>query len=1021
MSIITIDNFQVNISNPIDNRFVVGSQSIPSGPNPVYPTPFYKYKEDIVYKYPGLRIWDFNENVPYFWNGTAWINENTTGAIVENAATGNTGFVNYLAKFKNNTTLLTWSKIYDTGSNIGIGLTGSAIVPGSVLPGFAPVPGLHVAGNIKTNNRFVGNGSQITQINATNITTGSLNLQRITWPPATPPLGGIYILKNTNGSGSGTSWDLVSNIVPIPGAFNLLNTTSATNLTVGDISAGLNLGNNRYEFKPIISQGLLISPGSNNVRIESRAGVNLGVGSASVYAGLSSNLHQFRSLKSTNLVITQDSDLVNINANIISDTLNITPIQDGIGVRIEVPATFEGAEIYVNGLYYGAEQLGTRSKPYKTLKAAINKILNRSSNLSGSLHRITYTYVDSGITYTLDGIGPTDTFKSTINGGNAFNKWDPRNPVKVIIQTYCRVTENLAINNVTYFLESETNSALAVEQTDFNSEWIIDNPPNLEWVIDMKELSDNAPRVTTVGDPRRGELINSLSCRLEGSGRVYFSGTHLKRKGFFRSYATNGYDFEGKSGNGPVGSRLPQNGSQLFIGNIGGSLKLEMYPLIRGGSGEPIFPATPGQAGSHISEKIALTGPKVPSDNDADTYHLDRENTLMYGYKVVSEPDYGCIQTEGRNFPYSESLFLEGIITINAQEQHMMYFKDYGTGYSEGARIYMRRQYQNVLIDNVTTPFKYVRLEAGISAINDFNAGDYLIITNLGNFTNWSSIAVANSFRDINGQFISGSPQVGWAFKWNGTGGTTFATSTSRVARCSKQYLPCKYVYDIYLKNGARFNHGGDFYTQQNTGANQGGPDSFACLRNDFDDTGSLTTTWYPSENNRSTTFCQFRATGGGFVTNLIYNHYIKTITNTNFLIYRNHDILFRNIKIDSHAYSSILSALDTNGTPWNKTHGFGVFYNCLFGDFTIPNSGIRTTISNQTVWANNESTVSGKMILGGSRIELTNAVLDVITKDFYNSVNLVTTPGEVLAAAIASGLSSGCLYKDDTVIKVIP
>ena len=104
MAIVIIDNFQVDINNPIDNRFVVGSQSIPSGSPSLYPTPFYAYKEDIIYKYPGLRIWDFNDNVPYFWNGTQWINENTTGAIVENAATGDTGFMNYLAKFKNNTT-----------------------------------------------------------------------------------------------------------------------------------------------------------------------------------------------------------------------------------------------------------------------------------------------------------------------------------------------------------------------------------------------------------------------------------------------------------------------------------------------------------------------------------------------------------------------------------------------------------------------------------------------------------------------------------------------------------------------------------------------------------------------------------------------------------------------------------------------------------------------------------------------------------------------------------------------------
>jgi hypothetical protein len=311
MSIITIDNFQVNISNPIDNRFVVGSQSITSGPNSIYPTPFYKYKEDISYKYPGLRIWDFNENVPYFWNGSAWINENTTGAIVENAASGSgTGFQNFLTKFKNNTTLLTKSLVYDTGSNIGIGLTGASIIPGATastaLPSTGFSPGLHVKGNIKTSSYFVGIGRFITQINATNIVLGSLNLQRI----ATPGSGGPYLLTNTNGSPTGTSWVLSSSIIPtIPTAANIVTTPIPTGDTLGDIYGGF--VSNEYKFKPIISQGLLISPSSNNVRIESKAGENLGNG-VQIYTGLNTTtkLHEFRTLNSSDIKVEVDSNNV---------------------------------------------------------------------------------------------------------------------------------------------------------------------------------------------------------------------------------------------------------------------------------------------------------------------------------------------------------------------------------------------------------------------------------------------------------------------------------------------------------------------------------------------------------------------------------------------------------------------------------------------------------------------------------------------------------------------------------------
>lgn len=207
MSIIIIDNFQVDISNPIDNRFVVGSQSITSGPSTVYPTPFYKYKEDIVYKYPGLRIWDFNDNVPYVWDGTQWINENTTGALVQDAATGNTGFQNYVTKFANNQTLLTASSIYDTLSNIGIGLTGIGVQPyTNTIAQQSNSIGLHVSGNIRSGGWLIGN------INADYIVDGLLSLERIT-PPGTLPSSGVYILKNITGDDTGTSWDLVENII----------------------------------------------------------------------------------------------------------------------------------------------------------------------------------------------------------------------------------------------------------------------------------------------------------------------------------------------------------------------------------------------------------------------------------------------------------------------------------------------------------------------------------------------------------------------------------------------------------------------------------------------------------------------------------------------------------------------------------------------------------------------------------------------------------------------------------------
>ena len=262
MAIIIVDNFQVDINNPIDNRFVVGSQSIPSVGT--YPTPFYAYRNDIVYKYPGLRIWDFNDNIPYVWNGITWINENTTGAVVFGSGTPNgTGNQDYLVKFMNNQTLLSKSNFFDNGTHVGLGLTGSAISPVGSTTNFPtmvnPTYGLHVKGNIKTNGYFVG------KIVADYITDGLLNLERIT-PPGIPPSSGVYILKNTNGVGSGTSWDLAESIINTTAIVD--DTTSPTNHyltfveTIGHKQ--MKIDTSKLQFNPASGQLFLGNGNKNN-------------------------------------------------------------------------------------------------------------------------------------------------------------------------------------------------------------------------------------------------------------------------------------------------------------------------------------------------------------------------------------------------------------------------------------------------------------------------------------------------------------------------------------------------------------------------------------------------------------------------------------------------------------------------------------------------------------------------------------------------------------------------------------
>ena len=48
-----IDNFELTSELPLDARLVVG------------PNAFYQTKDLIEYKYYGLRVWDFNFNLPF--------------------------------------------------------------------------------------------------------------------------------------------------------------------------------------------------------------------------------------------------------------------------------------------------------------------------------------------------------------------------------------------------------------------------------------------------------------------------------------------------------------------------------------------------------------------------------------------------------------------------------------------------------------------------------------------------------------------------------------------------------------------------------------------------------------------------------------------------------------------------------------------------------------------------------------------------------------------------------------------
>lgn len=169
MAIQIIDGFRLNAAIPIDSRMVTNGQTS---------------RNNLAYKYEGLRVYDLADKKPYVYIDGAWKAESggTGGGSGEGAAiSGTTGrIVKYDNAFPSGATN---SAIYDastslTSPRIGIGTS-------------APVAGiaLDVIGHVRATS-FRGN------IGAENITSGQLALARL----ATGPASGSFVLKSLNGN-----------------------------------------------------------------------------------------------------------------------------------------------------------------------------------------------------------------------------------------------------------------------------------------------------------------------------------------------------------------------------------------------------------------------------------------------------------------------------------------------------------------------------------------------------------------------------------------------------------------------------------------------------------------------------------------------------------------------------------------------------------------------------------------------------------------------------------------------------
>ncbi len=201
MPIQIIDGFQVNSSLPIDNR-IVASGSVA--------------RDAIPYKYEGLRVFDTSDGLPYVWLNNSWVNENSTGVNGVGTTT------NYIPRFSN-TNVIGNSVIFQTQTTNRIGIN-------TTTPGFDfEVNGdISVVGSGKS---FRGVGSGITQLNASNITSGNLALAQMTnGTPGHVLVGGtvnpVYVNPNQLTCGTSSFATNATNATNI----NLTNTaTSNTN------------------------------------------------------------------------------------------------------------------------------------------------------------------------------------------------------------------------------------------------------------------------------------------------------------------------------------------------------------------------------------------------------------------------------------------------------------------------------------------------------------------------------------------------------------------------------------------------------------------------------------------------------------------------------------------------------------------------------------------------------------------------------------------------------------------------
>jgi len=276
MSIQIIDTFKVNISSPIDEKIVVG------------PNNFYQNKNDIEFKYDGLRIWDLNDNNAWVWHNNIWNLE-----VVNLNINGTNNFISKFSGSSPNQSLVN-SLIFDNGLGVGIGTV--SIISGTTL---------QVNGIIRSSTGgFFGSGANITNINAGNLSSGNLPLARLSgggvgnilvgnlgaaqWQPISDLFSLNITLNSTNSnqhllfaSGEGNQTLRISNNIRI-------------NPNNGNLGLGTNILNNRLNVNGSVSIGTTTLAPTDGLLVQGSVRLNT--------VSTNNNLSRFLTIDSNNIV-----------------------------------------------------------------------------------------------------------------------------------------------------------------------------------------------------------------------------------------------------------------------------------------------------------------------------------------------------------------------------------------------------------------------------------------------------------------------------------------------------------------------------------------------------------------------------------------------------------------------------------------------------------------------------------------------------------------------------------------------